>query len=628
MQSLTNAVTIQTGSPRSGSYLYRAASNVVSAIRVAITTVDNRTYWMGMGFKISTASPSTATRILVRNDYDIRITTSRTLEVRVGGVLIGSASAALTLGQWYYIELAMTANSAGNDYVEGWLDGVSFASSSGSNLSTLLGNNFDFGPNTTAYGATVVMEMDDMYITDDQNSAPVNTRLNQPKIVTSLPTSDTSRDAGWTDNDNTTSNLFQSVDNRPPVAVAPASGAGSADLEIKNAASTTTDNVVFAMQSADTVGIDSNDTIIATQLVCTHGLSSATSTTSTSQQIVANDGHPGTSEENFDANAASGTWPTGWIVGRTLTENPSVTDRTVSPSVEIGKRTATTRVVGVGQVRIDWIYLPVTATDWEQPVDDSVTTSDGATPEVGRTASPADSVTPSDALTFERGLVQPDTVALADALTFEREIHLDDSVTPSDAVAFEFSVTIADSVTPSDSATAERGLNRQVDDTVGLADELTSESGQGVSPEDTVTLTDTVAFERAITIPDTLALSDGLAFERAVQIDDTLALTDGQTLTGDRTLPLADTVDLADTVAFERAITVDDTVALGDDVDASKGVDQTVQVDDGVSLADALAARLTRGAGPVGYIDLPDTGRFSTINGGTVAQTRKGLVTA
>lgn len=361
MQGLTTAPTIQTGSPRSGTYLYRAASNVVSAHRVAITAVDGRTYWMGMAFKISTASPSVTTRIMVRNDYDIRITTSRTLQLRVAGTQIGSDSAALTLGQWYYIEMGHTANSAGNDYAEAWLDGASFASSSGTNLSTLLGNNFDFGPNTTAYGATVVMEWDDFYITDDQGSAPCNTRLNQPKIVTSLPTSDTSRDAGWTDSDNTTTNLFQTVDNRPPDGIAPLSSAQAADKMIKNAASTTTQNVVFAMQSANTVGIDSDDTVLATQLVCSHGLDSATSTTVTSQQIVANNGHPGTSEDNYDANAASGTWPTGWLVGRTITENPSITDRSVSPSVEIGKRTAATRICAVAQARIDWLYLPVTA---------------------------------------------------------------------------------------------------------------------------------------------------------------------------------------------------------------------------------------------------------------------------
>lgn len=359
MQGLTTAPTIQTGSPRSGTYLYRAASNVVSACRVVITAVDNRTYWMGMAFKISTASPSVTTRIMVRNDYDIRMTTSRTLELRVGGVLIGSASAALNLGQWYYIEMGHTANSAGNDYAEAWLDGVSFASSSGTNLSTLLGNNFEYGPNTTAYGATVVMEWDDFYLTDDQGSAPCNTRLNQPKIVASFPTSDTSRDAGWTDNDNTTTNLFTSVDNTPPVGVLPATGAGTADLMVKNAASTTTDNVVFAATSAAAAGIDEDDLILATQLVCSHGLSDATATTSTSQQIVGNNGHPDTGETNFDANAISGNWPTNWIVGRIITENPTIADRSVAPSIEIGKRTATTRVVAVSQARIDWIYRQI-----------------------------------------------------------------------------------------------------------------------------------------------------------------------------------------------------------------------------------------------------------------------------
>jgi len=361
VQGLTTAPTVQAGGLQTGgsAFKYRAAPNVVSATRIGITTVDNRKYIMGAAFRISTAAPSVACRLLARNDYDIRITTSRTLEVRVGGVLIGSASAALTLGQTYYIELAITANSAGNDYVEGWLNGVSFASSSGTNLSTLLGNNFDFGANTTAYGATVVIEWSDFYVVDDQGSAPCNDRLNQPKIPSSFPTSDVSRDAGWEDSDDTTTNLYQSVDNTPPVGIAPVAGAGAADKMVKNAISTTTENVVFDLQSANTVGIDADDTILATQLVTSHGLDSATSTTSCTHQIVAGNGHPGTSEASFDPNLASGTWPTNWLVGRTITENPTITDRSVSPRVEIGKRTATTRVVAVCQVRIDWIFLPV-----------------------------------------------------------------------------------------------------------------------------------------------------------------------------------------------------------------------------------------------------------------------------
>jgi len=354
---LGTAGAIQTSGARSGTRHLRAAANAQSVNRFSVTHVDGRRYWMGCAFRIS-ASPTTAVNIFSNSSATIRVNTSRQLELRTS-VTIGT-SGVLTVNQWYYIELMLNVSTTLTEDIQGWLDGVSFGQQLATEYSAALANNWDFGPQA-AYGTSVNMDFDDIYILDDQGSAPLNTRLDQPKIVSSFPTSDVSRDAGWEDSDDTTTNLFQSVDNQPPVGIAPVAGAGVADRQVKNAISTTTENVVFDLQSADALGIDADDTILATQLITTHGLDSATSTTSCTHQIITGDGHPGTSEASFDPNAASGTWPTNWINGRTLIQSPTITDRSVSPQVEIGKRTAATRVVAVAQVRIDWIYLPVTA---------------------------------------------------------------------------------------------------------------------------------------------------------------------------------------------------------------------------------------------------------------------------
>lgn len=357
---LGNAMTIQgqTLVPRSGQYFLRAASNLQSIIRTNIGThVDGRLYVQGMGFRLSGANPGTAVDIIANSDSAIRINTNGTLNLRAAGVNVGSATPALQLGIWYYIELAHIITAAGNDYIEGWLNGISFAQQSGSSFSATLGSNCDFGP-SAAYGASTTMDFDDIYVLDDQGSSPWNDRLGPKiKIVASMPVADISRDAGWTDNDNTTTNLWESINNRPPVAVTPAAAAGTADTQIKNAASTTTDNYVTEMQSAREAGVGPEDIIIASVLVTSHGIDSATSTTVTSHQILANNGHPGTTETNWDPNLASTNWPTNWTPGRTVTENPAIIDEETRPQVEIGKRTAATRVASVAQVRIDWIYL-------------------------------------------------------------------------------------------------------------------------------------------------------------------------------------------------------------------------------------------------------------------------------
>ena len=359
VQGLGTAGTIQTTTPRSGARCWRAASNLASQLRFNIGThVDGRSYWMGTAFRIQTASPSAAVNILANADAAIRINTSRQLELRALSTTVATSSA-LSLNVWYYIELGFNMVAAGNDTIEGWLDGISWGSQSGSSYTSTLGSNMDFGP-SAAYGATVIMEFDDIYVTDDQGSAPVNTRLDQPKLVSSFPVGDISR-TDWTDYDNTTTNLYQSLDNTPPVPVAPLSSAQTADIGIKDSVSSTTANYVCEVSSANEVGIDNDDSILATALICTHGLDSATGTTVTSQQILPNNGHPDTGESNWDANAASGTWPTGWICGRSLTQAPTITDRSVRPQVEIGKRTAITRIPAVGQARIDWLYKPVTA---------------------------------------------------------------------------------------------------------------------------------------------------------------------------------------------------------------------------------------------------------------------------
>lgn len=357
--SLGTTPIIQNSGARSGNHCFRAAPNAQSQMRINAGRTDGLGLWVGAGFKMSTSFPSVNQRIHSVGGgglLDVFLTTAGDIIVQFSGVT--QATVAVSLGTYFYVEMFSMISVAGNDTWEVWLDDTQIYARSGNNDTATLFTNNDFGPHA-AYGTSRTLDWDDVYILDTNGSAPVNERLGMPKIVSSFPVGDISR-TDWTDYDNSTSNLYQSLDNRPPNPVGPTSGVQTADIGIKDPVSSTTANYVCEVSSANEVGIDADDTIIATQLVLTHGLDSATSTTVTSQQILANNGHPGTSETNNDANAASSTWPTNWVVGKTLTESPSITDRSVRPQVEIGKRTATTRIPAVGQARIDWLYKPVT----------------------------------------------------------------------------------------------------------------------------------------------------------------------------------------------------------------------------------------------------------------------------
>lgn len=354
------------GFQRSGVGCFKAAANAQSQNRRAITKVDGRGYFYQIAYRIDTAFPSSTVTIAANpNFWQLRMNTSGQLIFADDTpTQIGSASAAVTLGTYFVVEIFALCNTAADDTVEVRLNGVTFVSATQA-ISAVLGNNFDVGPQA-AYGASREIYWDDVVVNDDQGAAPSNTWPGSARVVSSLPISDQSR-TDWTDANGGTSNLWDCLNNRAPEGTVLTLGT-PATKQIRNAVSSATGNLVVNMQSMNAAGVGSSDDILGTSLRAICSCDSGTATNG-SLEILATNGHPAQAESSVDwtTPGVAGTYPSGWqnppislpvSSGIDVMSAPSITDRSVSPRVEIGKRTATTRALGVCQCRLDICYRP------------------------------------------------------------------------------------------------------------------------------------------------------------------------------------------------------------------------------------------------------------------------------
>lgn len=184
-------------------------------------------------------------------------------------------------------------------------------------------------------------------------------------VVLSLPISDNAR-GGWTGGASGTTNLFDAVNNTPPIGKAAASETNL--TQTKNAVSSATDNCDFNMQSYTTAGVPSGATVNAVQAVVAHGEEISTGTKAGALKIVSNPAQSVEDTFNFGSDlGAEGTYPTNWdaIVG-TAQSGAGVTFGT-SPVVRVGKRTATTRAVNACFVGLYIDYTPAIVTTPSTP---------------------------------------------------------------------------------------------------------------------------------------------------------------------------------------------------------------------------------------------------------------------
>lgn len=363
--SITYDATIHRGgADRSVKFTVTAAQ--YAALDYTISGVVNRSYFSRVYIYIATL-PATRTEDLMTyvdstgtiNILGIRLKTDGNLDFynHTTATVLATTSTAPAQNTWHKIEMAYQdkTGSLGNEYMEFRLNNeVIYVTQSG---------NADNGPIKLSIGVgnsvgndTCTVYFDDLAINDDQGSNN-NTWPPDEVVVFLKPTSDNARGANWTGGAGGTTNLWDAVNNIPPVGVANASATNTS--QIKNAASDSSGNYDANIETYASKGIVPGNKITAVQGVWNIGCSSATST-SGATHVVSNPAEGAETSINFSNGVgAVGTWSSNWKgQWNTIIENPSVTF-TTAPVLRIGKRQATTRIGHCDQMGLSVAYSPI-----------------------------------------------------------------------------------------------------------------------------------------------------------------------------------------------------------------------------------------------------------------------------
>jgi hypothetical protein len=367
--AVVGAPTMETTTVRSGARSMATATSGAYWQLTNVVTALDRTYFIRMYLRI-TGNPSGQLEILAQRLANIScglitLETSGVLRLRdANGTQVGSDSAALSANTWYCLEMEIMVPTASNGTLRARLDGTEFAGSTSVDVNNSIAANVNtrFIPNA---GGGITCYVDDIAINDNTGTSQ-NTYPGPGKIVLLKPISDNALGSGWMGPQTTgsdTTNLFDNVDNVPPLGVAHADTDANANKYVFNATSTAVANFDMNLQTYTTGGLAASDRVTVAQAIVNTGSSSATDTAG-GLMAVSNPADSGeTSLAAFD-NGIAGTFPTNWLTTRgALVYDPTVALGT-SPVVRIGKRTATTRVAMVDLLGLYVEYAPQVIPDF------------------------------------------------------------------------------------------------------------------------------------------------------------------------------------------------------------------------------------------------------------------------
>jgi hypothetical protein len=333
------------------SWKWQVTANPGSFGSFAFTGVLGRTYYYRLYVNVATFPTTEDLGIMSFDNVNdvslvaIGINTSHQAYLfdLINGAQVGSVCPeVMVTNRWYMFDLACRVSASTNDdYAEARMNGVSFASSSSLNLGAdVLKFIFMLGLTTSGSNDTFTFYQDDLALNDDQGSVN-NTWCGEEKIVLLKPISDNARGTNWVAGASGTTNLWNAVDNKPPVGVA--SGSATTTSQIRNATGDTTGNYDANLETYASKGIRPQDIVNAVQGVWELGCSSATATTGATR-IVSNPAEGSETSISFSTGGIAGTSPTNWKrQGNTMIDRPAVNLLT-SPVLRVGKRQNTTRV--------------------------------------------------------------------------------------------------------------------------------------------------------------------------------------------------------------------------------------------------------------------------------------------
>jgi hypothetical protein len=363
--SVTGVVTVDTGTVFSGTKSYKcdpgATGSSIASIAFTLTGTVGRTYysrvvinWASLGslenFVLRAGDGTTDFEICIQNAGQYR------LRHRSGGIpgsTIGSEVSIPSAGTWHSLELAWTINTGATDYVEAWLNGVSFASSTTENLtdSGLSGVYCGLG----GAGSGQIGYFDDWAI-NDSTGANENGRPSG-KMVLLVPISDNSVGTGWTLGSGGTTSLFDAVNDIPPAGVADP----GTTSQIRNAASNL--NAYAAnLTTYSTAGITAADTVNLVKMWCITAAPVTTSAKSGSLTL-SNPTLAKTTFGTFYSGVNAGTYAIGWAFKSSAIQYaPSVTVGS-SPVMTVTQDTSSTRIAMCCFMGLYVDYTPAAAAE-------------------------------------------------------------------------------------------------------------------------------------------------------------------------------------------------------------------------------------------------------------------------
>lgn len=343
-------LTIDTTTPRSGAACASSAAAAEAYFQSAISGVAGRSYFVRQATRFSSVAPSATLNFLqifssVRL-LDVALLTTGEIVLRLKNAsTILSTAFKPAANTWYVFELKTLVPAAGEGTVQ-----LVIRSDAGAVLYESAGTTAALGTaaitsvfsgRAEATDTNVTVRIDDLAINDDQGAS--QTSFPGPgKIVLLKPIEDSALGTGWQNPDNSTTKLWEDVDNTPPVGVA---SPGSGKSQVKNASATAGELAYDAVvQSYETGGVGAADTVNLTMGLFRLSGSSTTGTNNALGKVVSNPADAGNTTFTSAFDIVAGTEPTGWGTWlTTVVYAPSVTKAT-KPVIRIIKNDASTRV--------------------------------------------------------------------------------------------------------------------------------------------------------------------------------------------------------------------------------------------------------------------------------------------
>jgi hypothetical protein len=356
---------ISTSVFRSGAASWSCLSNSLNTSTPLVThrgaslaLVANTSYFFRVYMRFDNLPTSTvyvAADTATPTAVGIKLTTTGTFQLwnPQSNTQIGSDSGAITAGDgvWHRLEFKVVTGASSVTGTEAYVDGVLIATS-GTLSAPALGNTVSIAAGwLSAPGASLQCYIDDIAINDSTGSQQTG-YPGDGSLVLLVPTSDNAKGTGWTNDAATTTNLWDAVNNLPPVGIAD-TVTGSGLHQLRNATSNANTNYDANMMSYAAAGIGPNDTVNVVIPICA---TAAPVTTSSKQGTVGVVSNPAIANIALDAagtsgafweGTAAGTFGAGWkgSIG-TITHAPSVTIGT-APVMRITQVTSSTRIAMV-----------------------------------------------------------------------------------------------------------------------------------------------------------------------------------------------------------------------------------------------------------------------------------------